>query len=303
MPLYLHENRQETQARVPHYDFFFASLDNFRIHQGPRVLARQSQKNHAPIRANLRGGDASPIPRRLSPIRQRVSEILHQRPNRRCGRVFHLLCYLAQSRVSQLQQRSNRHVLPPLRASAFGAFLNPVGASPFYLNSFFAFLCLRVLCVKISSGFSHFPDSADRNTASITAIFAIASSSGTGTSPPSRIARENASPCTVYWLQVGIISVVIPLPKMSLPSSTKISHGRSFGALKGILISIRPFVPKNCMRWYRTSCVPHANTDCPEGNSNIAEASRSVPNSGSLSAIPATRNGSSPKIHRDVVIG
>src|SRR5216683_69376 len=116
MPLYLHENRQETQARVPHYDFFFASLDNFRIHQRPWLLSRQSQENHAPIR-------------------QRVSEILHQRPNRRCGRVFHLLCYLAQSRISQLQHRSNRHVLPPLRATAFGAFLNPVGASPFYLNS------------------------------------------------------------------------------------------------------------------------------------------------------------------------
>src|SRR6266446_7075937 len=140
MPLYLHENRQETQARVPHYDFFFASLDNFRIHQRPWLLSRQSQKSHAPIRANLRRGDAPPIPRRFSPIRQRVSEILHQRPNLRCGRVFHLLCCLAQSRISQLQHGSNRHVLPPLRASAFGAFLNPVGASPFYLNSFFAFV-------------------------------------------------------------------------------------------------------------------------------------------------------------------
>src|SRR6266566_4655504 len=91
MPLYLHENRQETQARVPHYDFFFASLDNFRIHQRPWLLSRQSQENHAPIRANLRRGDAPPIPRRLSPIRQRVCEILHQRPNRRCRRIFHLL--------------------------------------------------------------------------------------------------------------------------------------------------------------------------------------------------------------------
>src|SRR3989442_13397433 len=44
------------------------------------------------------------------------------------------------------------------------------------------------------------------------------------------------------------ISVVTPLPRTSLPSSTKISHGRSFGALKGILISIRPLAPKNCMR-------------------------------------------------------
>src|SRR3989442_1599649 len=156
MPLHLHENRQETQARVPHYDFFFASLDNFRIHQRPWVLARQAQENHAPIRANLRRGDAPPIPRRLSPIRQRVCEILHQRPNLRCGRVFHLLCCLAQSRISQLQHCSNRHVLPPLRASAFGACLNPVAAPPFYLNS--SSLSLTpCLLRQISSGFSHFP--------------------------------------------------------------------------------------------------------------------------------------------------
>src|SRR5260370_10688811 len=135
MPLYLHENRQETQARIPHDYCLFAPFGDDWIHQRPWVLARQAQENHAPIRANLRGGDAPPIPRRFSPIRQRVSEILHQRPNRRCGRVFHLLCYLAQSRISQLQHCSNRHVLAPLRASAFGAFLNPVGASPFYLNS------------------------------------------------------------------------------------------------------------------------------------------------------------------------
>src|SRR5713101_6961874 len=154
MPLYLHENRQETQARVPYHDCLFALFGDDWIHQRPWLLSRQSQENHAPIRANLRGGDASPIPRRLSPIRQRVSEILHQRPNRRCRRVFHLLCYLAQSRVSQLQQRSNRHVLPPLRASAFGAFLNPVGASPFYLNSFFAFL---VSVSSASNLFRFFP--------------------------------------------------------------------------------------------------------------------------------------------------
>src|SRR6266436_3175110 len=148
MPLHLHENRQETQARIPHDYCLFAPFGDDWIHQRPWVLARQSQKNHAPIRANLRRGDAPPIPRRFSPIRQRVCEILHPRPNLRCGRVFHLLCCLAQSRISQLQHCSNRHVLPPLRASAFGACLNPVAAPPFYLNSFFAFLCLRVLCVK-----------------------------------------------------------------------------------------------------------------------------------------------------------
>jgi len=43
-------------------------------------------------------------------------------------------------------------------------------------------------------GLSHWPDSAERKTASITDIFLIASSTGTGTSPPSRIALENTSP-------------------------------------------------------------------------------------------------------------
>src|ERR1700722_5696917 len=43
-------------------------------------------------------------------------------------------------------------------------------------------------------GCSHLPDSAERNTASITAIFLIESSMGIGTSPSPRIARENTSP-------------------------------------------------------------------------------------------------------------
>lgn len=48
------------------------------------------------------------------------------------------------------------------------------------------------------SGRSHRPLSCDRKIASITAMLRSASSTGTGTAPPSRIARENASPCTVY---------------------------------------------------------------------------------------------------------
>jgi hypothetical protein len=44
------------------------------------------------------------------------------------------------------------------------------------------------------AGVSHWPDSAERKTASITAMFFIASSTETGASPPSRTALENASP-------------------------------------------------------------------------------------------------------------
>jgi hypothetical protein len=43
-------------------------------------------------------------------------------------------------------------------------------------------------------GFSHTPDPAARKTASITAIFLIASVSGTGAWPRSRTALENTSP-------------------------------------------------------------------------------------------------------------
>src|SRR4029077_10548538 len=106
-------------------------------------------------------------------------------------------------------------------------------------------------CVKNGAcyGFSHRPDSHARNTASITAMFAIASSRRTGTSPPSRTARENAFPCSIYWSQIGIVSIRIPPPKTSRPSSIKILVGRSGGALNGISISIRPVVPRNCIRW------------------------------------------------------
>src|SRR5258708_7173041 len=56
-------------------------------------------------------------------------------------------------------------------------------------------------------GLSHLPLLADRNIASITLILPNASSRGTGTCVSSRMVRENASPCTVYWSQAGISSI------------------------------------------------------------------------------------------------
>ena len=47
-------------------------------------------------------------------------------------------------------------------------------------------------------GSSHLPDLAERNTASIAAIFLIEPSSGTGNSFPSRMLSENTSPWIVY---------------------------------------------------------------------------------------------------------
>jgi hypothetical protein len=47
-------------------------------------------------------------------------------------------------------------------------------------------------------GDSHSPEAAEAKIASMTAMFLIASSTGTGISPPSRTAFEKASPCKVY---------------------------------------------------------------------------------------------------------
>ena len=48
---------------------------------------------------------------------------------------------------------------------------------------------------------SHWPDLPERKMASMTAMFRIASSMGTGTSVSSSMALEKASPCSVYWSQ------------------------------------------------------------------------------------------------------
>src|SRR6266403_1786293 len=245
--LHLHENGQETQACIPHHYFFFAPFGDHRIYERPWTLARQSQKNNSHLRANLRRRNRAPVPSRLPPIRQRIRQVLHQRKDLRRRRILHALRHLAQSRVSQLQNSPYRHIRLSLSASLRYSFCLSLLFSHFPLLCVLCVLC--ALCVEVFYGLSHLLDSPARKIASITAIFAIASSSGTGTSLPFRIARENASPCTVYWSQTGIDSVRIPPPNTSRPSSIKIRVGLSFGALNGISISIRPFVPKNCIRW------------------------------------------------------
>src|SRR5580704_9614852 len=56
-------------------------------------------------------------------------------------------------------------------------------------------------CATCIYGLSHWPESAERKIASITAILLIPSETETGTSPPSRMDREKASPWIVYWSQ------------------------------------------------------------------------------------------------------
>lgn len=43
--------------------------------------------------------------------------------------------------------------------------------------------------------------------------------------------------------------VAMPLPNTSRPSSIRMRHNRSLGALNGISISIRPRVPRKWLRW------------------------------------------------------
>jgi len=59
--------------------------------------------------------------------------------------------------------------------------------------------------------------------------------------------EDGAGECvawSVYWSAVGKVSVAMPEPEKSRPSSMKRRVGRSVGALKGISISMRPLVPK-----------------------------------------------------------
>src|SRR5579862_3855378 len=94
-------------------------------------------------------------------------------------------------------------------------------------------------------GVSQCPERAELKMASMTAMLAMPSSRGTGTGVPSRMALENASPCSVYWSTTGKVSVLIPEKVRSPVESMKMRVGRSGGALKGISISMRPFVPRN----------------------------------------------------------
>src|SRR5467141_1688030 len=193
VPLDLHKNGKKTQTRIPHHYFFFAPFGDHRIHDWPGLLARQPQKNNSHVRANLRRRNPTPVSCCFSPISKSVREILDQRANLRRSGIVNFLRHLAQSRVSQLQNSPYRHIRLSLCVSTL------VLLRFFAFFSLFPLLCvLCALRVEVFYGLSHLPDSPARKTASITAMFAIASSSGTGTSLPSRIACENASPCTVY---------------------------------------------------------------------------------------------------------
>ena len=95
------------------------------------------------------------------------------------------------------------------------------------------------------------------------------------------MARENASPCRVYWSQTANSSTRAPPPTRSAPESTTISSGRSIGALNGTQNFDPPRRPGDGhalmpgelraalkVRWR------------PPGNSMSALASRSVPKFG-----------------------
>jgi hypothetical protein len=109
VPLNLHKDGQETEAGIPHDDTFCAALDNFWIHEGPRVFARQAQKDNALQNSNLRRGDAPPIAGGFAPIRQRVLQVFDERANFGGGRVLHRAAFLAQNGIPKLPNRPDRH--------------------------------------------------------------------------------------------------------------------------------------------------------------------------------------------------
>src|SRR5579859_6284509 len=79
IPLDLHKDRKEAEARVPYHNLLFATPGDLRIHQWPRELPWKLQENQAHSGADL-GGDNSPAVSGLDPpMRQRVGQILHQR--------------------------------------------------------------------------------------------------------------------------------------------------------------------------------------------------------------------------------
>ena len=76
-------------------------------------------------------------------------------------------------------------------------------------------------------------------------------------------------------------------------------QGRSFGALNGISISIRPAVPKMFVALVGRELGPQVNVAVPWKNSSTADVRRSMPSFGSRSMWPSTRLGSSSKMNRD----
>src|SRR6267143_2208271 len=110
VPFDLHKDGKETQTRIPHHYFFFASFGDHGIHDWPGLLARQPQKNNSHVRANLRRRNPTPVSCCFSPISKSVREILDQRANLRRSGIVNFLRDLAQSRVSQLQNSPYRHI-------------------------------------------------------------------------------------------------------------------------------------------------------------------------------------------------
>src|SRR5208282_5046137 len=145
--------------------------------------------------------------------------------------------------------------LETLRLDRYGRLHLPKTRQTMFATFWDATLADHAGIASHRRGDSHLPETAELKTASMTAMFAMESSTGTGTCVSSRTALEKASPCSVYWSQAGKVSVAIPPPERSPVASMKMRVGRSGGALTGISISMRPRVPRKWMRWYGINCV------------------------------------------------
>jgi hypothetical protein len=79
VPLNLHEDRKEAEAGVPDNNRFFATSDDFGIHQRPRLLSGQLQKYDALAHAELGSGNAASVTSSRAPVRKCIGKVSHHR--------------------------------------------------------------------------------------------------------------------------------------------------------------------------------------------------------------------------------
>ena len=113
VPLDLHENGEETEAGIPHDDFFVAALNDLRIDQWPGFITRKLQEDHALGDAELGSGDAAAVTGFAAPMGKGVLQI-----GNKCRELTVIRGevvsrgFRAQSGITELQDFANGHQFP-----------------------------------------------------------------------------------------------------------------------------------------------------------------------------------------------
>ena len=105
----LHEDRQKTEAGVPHNNLFVAAFDDFRIHQRPGLLPEQLQEDDALQHPELRSSDAASVAGGRAPVGECVGEILYQSSGFGSGGILNRQGDFAQLRVAKLEDGAEWH--------------------------------------------------------------------------------------------------------------------------------------------------------------------------------------------------